>query len=105
VWGFAVKPTIEGDGFVQLCAQLRQYFAWLGWFMVGKRQVGDVIIEGFSVRCAAGLAFVVVRGLDTQSMTCVVAFGRGESVRDALRNVTAAITKGQWKRDKFKTFI
>jgi hypothetical protein len=93
------------DSYAGLCALVRQWFAWLGWLLADRRQVGDVIIEGFSVRCDAGAFFIVVRGLRVSDMEKVVAFGRGEVAREAFRNVTTAIAKQQWKQDKFKKFI
>jgi len=59
-------------------------------------------VDGLSVRQDGSSVFVVVRGLDTGSMRRVVAFGRGETVQDALRNVTNTIRDARWQADKFR---
>lgn len=78
-----------------------QYWAWLGWLMLGQQKVSGYVVDGFSARWRAGGCMVVVRALRIDDMHRVVAFGQGESLYIALRNVTSSIVKAAWKADKF----
>lgn len=75
---------------------------WLARLMVGENKLTDVRIEGVSIRCDSGAVLVVVRGLRYSDATFVVAFGSGERLYEALRNVTTTITQGGWKADKYR---
>lgn len=78
------------------------YFTWLGRALAGDTVAGEVRLEGFSVRFDPSGVLVIVRGLALGDVRYVVAFGRGEGLYEALRNVTTAIRKGQWKPDKYR---
>lgn len=82
-----------------------RYFTWLGRLFLGRSDVGDYKITGFSVRLEGVGAFVVVRGFDMVRVENVVCFGRGDNLYLALRNATLAIEKKSWKQDKYAPFL
>lgn len=94
-------PAGRDDPALEIALQVARRWKWLGLLINGQRKRPDVRIEGLSVRFDNVGAFVVVRGLRYEDAAYVVAFGQGERLYEALRNVTLAIEKGQWKMDKY----
>ena len=84
---------------------LAQRWKWFADILVGRVIVGDVRLVGFSCRLETASVLVVVRGFHLVRVENVVAFGSGERLYEALRNVTTTIGQGGWKKDKFKPFI
>ena len=76
---------------------------WLGALSFGAQRDPDYIILGFSVRAHPAALLVVVRATRLADLRTVVAFGKGADLYDALRNVSAAIRKQQWRLDRFST--
>lgn len=70
--------------------------------VLGERYIGNVLLEGFSVRIQPTGYLVVFRGVDLEATRPVVAFGFGSTLTDALRNVGIAIGKRQWKADNYR---
>jgi len=99
----ATRAAEGGSSFVSWCSDASRYWYWLGRWLLGRRQLGDVIVDGVSLRQDGVFASVVVRGLRVTDMHRVVAFGRALHFQAALRNVTLAIERGQWRRDKYVT--
>lgn len=60
-------------------------------------------ISGFTLSRHPANWLVVVRGYSLVEGRAVVAFGSGDSIFLALRNVSIAIAKGQWRADKYST--
>jgi len=82
-----------------------QRWAWLGYLFRGRRTVGDVDIQGFSVNFSGTRWLCVVRGLRVTDFTHVVVFGSGEGLYDAFRNATTSLVKAEWKKDKFRSAV
>lgn len=88
------------DGETQGLLVLRHHFpalleSWLG----GPNQVH---VESISIRRRASGVLVVVSAIVVADMVPVVAFGSGPTPWDALKNVSKAIQKSQWKPDRFR---
>jgi len=90
---------------ITMAKRLADRWGWLSRLLVGKQPYDTVIIQGFSVRIDAAKTFVVVRALRIDNFSNVVAFGSADNLYDALRNVTAAMAKGEWKKDKFRQVV
>lgn len=58
-------------------------------------------IESITVRRRSGDWLVIVRATDLPSFRPMVCFGSGVQLFDAIRNVSVAVAKAQWKPDKF----
>lgn len=59
------------------------------------------LFTGLSLRRKPPDWLVVVRADEITSLRAVVCFGSGGTITDALRNVSLAIAKQQWRVDKF----
>jgi len=79
-----------------------QRWAWLGRLMQGKRDSGDITIDGFSASFDGVRWLAVVRGFDAQTFRFYVCFGSDERLYYALRNVTSSVAQGKWRTDKFR---
>jgi len=85
-----------------LAGAIASRWAWFGGMLMGKLSVDRVNLIGFAVRVVeSGRWVVIVRGFDVDAFQYVVAFGQGETLWDAMRNVTATISKDGWRKDKF----
>ena len=93
------------DPALPLYAVLAQRWKWFADVLVGRVVIGDVRITGMSCRVDTASVLVVVRGFHLERVSNVVAFGRGERLYEAFRNVTTTITKKDWRPDKFKPFV
>jgi hypothetical protein len=104
-----VASKSTGDGVLspeqKFAVSVGTFFPWLRRVCVGDTLQGSVRFTGISVRLEGGTVLVVVRGLNVTSMKNVVAFGAGDRLYAALRNVTLALGKGQWHDDKFRKFV
>ncbi len=93
------------DPALQVAKALNTYWAWFGRLIVGWPTVGDVRIHSVSLRWRGTDWFCVVGGLDLVTVKNVVAFGAGARGYEALRNVTTAIRKREWKPDKYRPTV
>ena len=59
------------------------------------------IFTGLSLRKRGADWLVIVRADEIVSFRAVVAFGSGAALTDALRNVSLAVSKGQFRVDKY----
>jgi hypothetical protein len=84
---------------------LAKHYPWLGRLLLGAQILPDHRIEGISIRIQPGSVLVIVRALSLVRVQYEVAFGSGETLFVALRNVTVAIGRQQWKPDKFRKMV
>lgn len=82
-----------------------RWFRWLADLGLGRYWFKRILVDGISLRFSGTGCFVVVRGLDAERMERVVIFGQSQTLYGALVNVTHALQKEQWKRDKFNNFV
>jgi hypothetical protein len=72
---------------------------WSEIFRPTKNSV--LVAASLSVRPWRGSYLATCKGARVDGGGHVIAFGAGGSVLEALRNCSAAVQKGQWKRDQF----
>jgi hypothetical protein len=99
------KQGDKQEPYMTLGLEIGRYFLWLRQLFLNQLVLADVKVEGISIRFDYLSVLVVVRGLHLVSVRHVVVFGRGEHLYIALRNVTLAIEKAQWKVDKYRGLL
>lgn len=80
---------------------VKPFWPWLSDLLAGRKAKGDLTISGFVARRDGPTWMVIVRGFNVVTWEKMVCFGNSESLYEAMRNVTLAVAKGQWRKDRY----
>lgn len=92
------ERSYSGDTDLQIT--FRRYFPALWKFL--WRNDADILFDGFTLKRWQGGYMVVIRAEEFASNRRLVCFGSAPTVFDAIRNASLAVSKGQWRPDKFQ---
>lgn len=77
----------------------KRYF-WQIWSLI-RGGPDMVVLESATIRRQDHSWLIILRGTHPVGMRSVVAFGSGEVLYVAVRNLNTALQKGQWRDDKY----
>jgi len=86
---------------IAVAIAVKKWWPWLSDLLCKKYSVEDVHIVGFVARQDGPTWIMIVRGFNTVTWSKVVCFGSGEGLYEAMRNVSLAVAKRQWRKDKY----
>lgn len=97
----AIEPPETKDKGTILEHTIRRLLPGLWEHIRGGPDV--VLLESVKVSRTGTSWLCVGSGRDLSTMGPVVVFGSGERLWEALRNLSLAMAKRQWKRDRYRT--
>lgn len=96
-----VRDDRKPDSFVRWLAGRHSALA-----TVFRRKHSRYLPQGLRLAWMGTTWLAVATGLDTETLSTVVAFGGGETIDDALANLERSVKRDHWRPDKYgKPFL